>query len=103
MAIKDLTNVKQVLFICNGGTCLGKGSDETTNQIRKSIADRHLDDNIHTIRTKCTGQCIHGPMVFASPDNIWYKGIIPELSSELVDRHVVRNEIWTEQQLPWSV
>ena len=103
MAIKDLTKVEHILFICNGGTCLGKGSDDTTAQIRKAITDRNLDDNIHTIRTKCTGQCTSGPMVFVSPGNTWYKGIGPELSEELVQRHIVQNEIWQEQQFPWSV
>jgi (2Fe-2S) ferredoxin len=103
MAIKDLTKVEHILFICNGGTCLGKGSDDTTAQIRKAITDRNLDDNTHTVRTKCTGQCIHGPMVFVSPGNTWYKGINPELSEELVQRHIVQNEIWQEQQFPWSV
>jgi (2Fe-2S) ferredoxin len=102
MAIKDLTKVEHILFICNGDTCLGKGSDDTTAQIRKAVTGQQLDDNVRTIRTKCTGQCIHGPMVFAAPDNTWYKGITPELSEELVNRHLVQKEIWREQQLPWD-
>lgn len=99
MAIKDLTNVSHVVFICNGGTCLNKGSDETTNRIRKAIADRALDEQTHTIRTKCMGQCDTGPTVFISPANTWYRGIVPELSEELVGRHLAKDEVWQEQQL----
>jgi (2Fe-2S) ferredoxin len=99
MAIKDLAKIDHTLFICNGDTCLSKGSDDTTIRIRKAITENHLDDQTHTIRTKCTGQCAHGPMVFVSPVNTWYRGIKPELSEELVCRHLIKNEIWMEQQM----
>jgi (2Fe-2S) ferredoxin len=100
MAIKDLTSISHVVFICNGDTCLSKGSDETTNCIRKAIADRALDEKTLTIRTKCMGQCSTGPTVFVLPANTWYRGIVPQLSDELVERHVVRQAVWAEQQLP---
>src|SRR5882757_7141524 len=99
MAIKELTSVGHVVFICNGGTCLNKGSDETTNRIRKAIADRALDEQTHTIRTKCMGQCNTGPSIFVAPANVWYMGIVPELSEELVERHVVQQSIWEEQRI----
>ena len=75
MAIKDLINSKKCLFICNGGSCLKKGAEDVTQAIRKSICDFDLDDDYHTIRTRCKGRCDDAPTAMLSPDNIWLKNI----------------------------
>jgi len=85
MAIKELTHISHVVFICNGDTCMSKGSDETTSRIRKAIADRALHESTRTIRTRCMGECSTGPTVFVAPANTWYQGIVPEMSEELVE------------------
>ena len=93
---KDLNKVQHIVFICNGNTCLSKGSDNTTNEIRSAITAQNIHDSIHTIRTRCTGQCEHGPMVFVSPEDTWYKNVTPEVSEKLVLRHLVEKEVLQE-------
>ncbi|MBW8687077.1 (2Fe-2S) ferredoxin domain-containing protein [Chitinophaga rhizophila] len=95
MAIKDLTKVQKILFMCNGGTCSNKGADDTTNQIRAHLTENDLNAEIHTVRTKCLGQCTWGPMIFMHPEGVWYKGVTPEATRDIVTQHLIRNELVT--------
>ncbi|NSL87103.1 (2Fe-2S) ferredoxin domain-containing protein [Chitinophaga sp. Mgbs1] len=88
---KDLQKVKRIAFICNGNSCLKKGAEETTVQLRAAITALDLHDSTHTIRTRCTGQCEHGPVVFIHPDGIWYKEMLPELTAHLAKSHLLEN------------
>lgn len=75
MAVKDLINTKKCLFICNGGSCLKKNAEEVTRVFRKHIKENGLDDDYHTVRTKCIGRCDDAPVILISPDNIWLKEV----------------------------
>ncbi|MFL2581766.1 MAG: (2Fe-2S) ferredoxin domain-containing protein [Flavobacteriales bacterium] len=75
MAIKDIINSKKCLFMCNGGSCMKMNAEEVTQAIRKSIQDFKLDDDYHTVRTKCMGRCDDAPVAMLAPDNIWLKDI----------------------------
>lgn len=50
-------------------------AEEVTQAIRKSIQDFNLEDDFHTIRTKCMGRCDDAPVAMVTPDNIWLKDI----------------------------
>ena len=52
-----------------------RNAEEVTQAIRKSILDFKLDDNYHTVRTKCRGRCDDAPVAMLAPDNIWLKDI----------------------------
>lgn len=93
MAIKDLTKVQKILFICNGGTCSNKGADETTIRLRTHLSENDLNDEIHTVRTKCLGQCTWGPMVFMHPEGLWYKEVSPETTRAIVAEHLMKNAL----------
>ena len=73
MAIKNLSQVKKCLFICNGGTCSKNDADHITNKLRKAISEYNLNDAFHTVRTKCMGRCDDAPVAMLAPDNIWLK------------------------------
>ncbi len=86
---KDLNVVDHIVFVCNGGSCLKKGAEENTNILRAQILHHEIHDSIHTIKTRCTGQCVHAPVVFVHPDNVWYEKIDAEKSRMIVDQHLV--------------
>lgn len=75
MAVKDLIRTKKCLFICNGSCCAQKDAEQITLSIRKKLKQMGLDDDFHTIRTRCMGRCDDAPVVMVSPDNIWLKNI----------------------------
>ena len=92
MAVKDLINSKKCLFICNGGSCNKKSTDDVTNAIRKSIKEFNLDDDYHTVRTKCMGRCDDAPAAMLAPDNIWLKNINPN-QCDLLLSEIELNEV----------
>ena len=75
MAIKDLVRTKKCLFICNGGSCLKANSERVTEAIRKEIKNLDLDDDFHTIKTRCMGRCDDAPVAMIVPDNIWLQNL----------------------------
>jgi len=75
MAIKDLIHTKKCLFICNGGSCMKKDAEGVTQAIRRCINDMNLDDEYHTVRTRCMGRCDDAPIAMLAPDNIWLQDI----------------------------
>ncbi len=99
MAIKDLSLVRNHLFICNGGSCLNAGAEESTKAIRSCIAEAGLDTEIHTTKTLCNGRCEDAPVVIIMPDNIWYKKMTSEKASILVEEHLLRRKIVEEHLL----
>ncbi len=68
------------------------GAEEVTQAIRKSISDFNLDDDYHTVRTKCMGRCDDAPIAMVSPDNIWLKNINP-YQCDLLLSEIELNEV----------
>ena len=97
MAIKDLTKVQKIVFICNGGTCSNGGADPNTLALRAQLTQLSMDDEVHTVRTKCMGQCTSGPIVFIHPEGAWYGGVTPEIAREIVTQHLLHNNLLQEQ------
>lgn len=90
--VKDLNLVQKIVFICNGECCMKNGADAITLALRASIKENELDREIHTVRTRCFGQCKSGPIMFVQPDNVWYKNMDTTLSKEVVTSHLIKNE-----------
>lgn len=87
---KDLNNVSQIVFICNGDSCSKKGAEHNTLVLRNKITECGIQDTTHTIKTKCCGQCEHGPVVFMQSDNIWYQQVDETTATEIVTAHLVQ-------------
>lgn len=94
MAIKDLTKVQRIIFACNGGTCTQKseGADSIVD-LRKHLTEHDLNDDVHTVRTKCMGQCDRGPIMFIHPEGVWYGGVNPALTREIVTQHILSGNL----------
>lgn len=93
MAIKDLTQIKKHLFLCNGGSCKLLGAEESAVAIRSSIMECLLADEIHTTKTLCNGRCKDGPIVISQPDGLWFKGMVKEKAADFVREFLVMNHI----------
>jgi (2Fe-2S) ferredoxin len=93
---KDLSLVQRTAFICNGDSCLKKGSGDTTTQLRAAIVAAGAKPHLHTVRTQCTDQCPHGPVVFVHPEGTWYQRITADKAEALAQRHLLAGEPLTE-------
>lgn len=96
---KDFNGVDHIVFICNGNSCLNKGAEENTNLLRKALKDNSIDDQIHTIKTRCCGQCKSGPIAFVYPEGVWYKEIDFVASEEIVTKHLIQRQLLSEKVL----
>jgi len=99
MAIKNLTDIKIHLFICNGGSCCKLGAEETTEIIRNTVKNLGLTDAVHTTKTLCNGRCNEAPIVIEMPNGNWYKNILPQHAEEFITRLVTNNPVANTHQL----
>jgi (2Fe-2S) ferredoxin len=103
MAIRDLTQLKRHLFLCEGGTCKNKGAEESIVELRRILKDQGLDPDIHTTKTLCNGRCNDGPIVVVLPECHYYKNIRSEAAADFVRIVLEKNEVWSEHLLyAWS-
>lgn len=94
MATWDLSNMKHHVLICNGSTCNRNGAEDLTQAIRKEIADRELDEIIHTTRTRCNGRCQDKCVVIDYPKGTWYEDLTPEDTNQFI-QSLLANEDYT--------
>lgn len=52
-----------------------KDAEKVTQAIRCHIKDKNLEDEYHTVRTRCMGRCDDAPIAMLAPDNIWLQDI----------------------------
>ncbi|WP_164849069.1 TonB-dependent receptor domain-containing protein [Flavobacterium columnare] len=88
---KDLSKIKKIIYLCNGTCCTDNGAEENIQVLRKTLTEQELNDEVHTIRTKCQGFCKKGPIVNIQPENTWYKEVDIETSRGIVTTHILKN------------
>ncbi|MFV8353316.1 TonB-dependent receptor domain-containing protein [Flavobacterium sp. XS2P14] len=96
---KDLSKIKKIIYLCNGTSCTNKGAEENITALRNSLTEQELNDEIHTIRTKCSGFCKKGPIISIQPENTWYKEMNVTTSNAVVTAHILQNTILEDQLL----
>jgi outer membrane receptor protein involved in Fe transport/(2Fe-2S) ferredoxin len=96
---KDLSKIKKIIYLCNGTSCTNKGAEENITALRNSLTEQELNDEIHTIRTKCSGFCKKGPIISIQPENTWYKEMNVTTSNAVVTTHILQNAILQDQLL----
>ena len=89
---KDLTKVGKIVFMCSGSSCKKRGADHNILVLRKSIEDNALKEQVHTIKTLCTGQCESGPVMLVYPDGVWYKDINESRAESIITRHIMKGQ-----------
>ncbi|QYS88762.1 (2Fe-2S) ferredoxin domain-containing protein [Flavobacterium davisii] len=90
---KDLSKIKKIIYLCNGTCCTDNGAEENIQVLRKTLTEQELNDEVHTIRTKCQGFCKKGPIVNIQPENTWYKEVDIETSRGIVTTHILKNTL----------
>jgi (2Fe-2S) ferredoxin len=90
---KDLTKVGKIIFMCSGYTCQKRGGDGGILALRKRIEAEALQEQVHTIKTLCTGQCESGPIMFVYPDGVWYQQIDRVRAEKIISCHIMQGEL----------
>lgn len=100
---KDLSKIKKIIYLCNGTSCTNKGAEENITALRNSLTEQELNDEIHTIRTKCSGFCKKGPIISIQPENTWYQEMNVTTSNAVVTTHILKNTVLEDQLLFSSI
>ncbi len=86
---KNLNNVSKILYFCTGGCCTRNGAEEIIRETRALLKTENQYQNTHTVKTLCSGQCEHAPVMMVQPDNIWYKEIDEQKGKRIVEEHII--------------
>lgn len=69
---KEKHTPAKVYYICTSEKCKKRGSKEISKALREYVKDHDLEDSVGVIRTHCTDNCKHGPVVCIHPGSEWH-------------------------------
>lgn len=88
---KDKHTPASVMYICTGEKCKKRGSKEISKSLSKQ-AKHFGSDRLGVIRTHCTDNCKHGPVVCLQPENIWHFHVDEKKAMQLLG-HLAGNNV----------
>jgi sirohydrochlorin cobaltochelatase len=81
------------VLVCGNADCADRGSVALLARLRRRIKAAGRDRDIRITRTLCMGRCGEGPTVAVYPDGIWYRGVTEADADELVDQHLLGDQL----------
>jgi sirohydrochlorin cobaltochelatase len=81
--------------VCTNQTCAADGAPAVLERLRQTARDSEACD-VRITRSSCLGRCGEGPMVAVYPDGVWYGGVEPDDTGEIVSSHLDRGRIVSE-------
>ena len=86
---------KTEVLVCAGTGCLANGSLAVAEALRRTIRRRKLDAKLKLKlkTTGCHGFCEQGPLVVIQPKGVFYKGVKPQDTREIVNKTLLKGEV----------
>jgi sirohydrochlorin cobaltochelatase len=81
------------VLVCTNADCADRGSVPLLGAIRRLIKQAGRDFDIRVTRTQCMGRCGEGPTVAVYPDGIWYRGVSEADAADLVEQHLLGDQL----------
>lgn len=69
---KEKHTPPRVFYVCTGDKCKKRGSKDTSKALQEYVKVLRLEDEIGIIRTHCTDNCKHGPVICLQPAGEWH-------------------------------
>ena len=97
---KDITRVPHTIFCCHGPDCTKHGARDTCKALRRAVCDAGLKNDVHFIKTDCTGPCKHGPMVIVCDAQgvVWYRKMKPKDAAALAREHLAGGRVLQDKR-----
>ncbi|MGL5278079.1 MAG: NADH-ubiquinone oxidoreductase-F iron-sulfur binding region domain-containing protein [Cetobacterium sp.] len=80
---------KKKILICGGTGCLSAKGEQIVENLRNSIKEHGLKDEVEVIQTGCFGFCEKGPIVKIMPENTFYIEVKPEDAERIVVEDII--------------
>jgi NADH:ubiquinone oxidoreductase subunit F (NADH-binding)/(2Fe-2S) ferredoxin/Pyruvate/2-oxoacid:ferredoxin oxidoreductase delta subunit len=87
---------KREVLVCAGGACVSCGNQAISQAFRDQIGKTGLAEYVKLVDTGCVGSCDLGVVVQIMPDNVLYQKVVAANVKDIVERHLMANEVVTE-------
>ncbi len=93
LALSVNSPCKKHIMVCGGTGCIASKSNEIIDRLNDELQHVNLQDEVRVFKTGCFGFCGQGPIVKVHPDNVFYVGVKPEDAKEIIDEHIINNNL----------
>lgn len=80
---------KKKILVCGGTGCLSAKGAEIVENLRNSIKEHGLKNEVEVIQTGCFGFCEKGPIVKIMPENTFYIEVKPEDAERIIVEDII--------------
>jgi NADH-quinone oxidoreductase subunit F len=87
---------KYQILVCGGTGCVSSNCADVENAVNEELEEQGIAKSVNVYQTGCMGICAMGPVMLVLPDRTFYTQLNPEKAKEIVQRHLVKNEIVEE-------
>jgi NADH-quinone oxidoreductase subunit F len=87
------TRCKREILVCGGTGCQSADSALIIDNLNTKIKEAGLSVEVNAHVTGCFGFCENGPIVKIVPDNVFYIGVKPEDTQEIVQDHLLKGNV----------
>jgi len=94
------TDGKEKILVCIGGGCIASGALKVKTELEETLKNQGQEENVAVVATGCLGPCSYGPVIVMGKDKTFYQSVFPENVKEIVEKHVMRNEV--VERLTWK-
>lgn len=94
------TGGKEKILVCIGGGCIASGALKVKTELEETLKNQGQEENVAVVATGCLGPCSYGPVIVMGKDKTFYQSVFPEDVKEIVEKHVMRNEV--VERLTWK-
>ncbi|MDD2968973.1 MAG: NADH-quinone oxidoreductase subunit NuoF [Lachnospiraceae bacterium] len=84
-----MQNYKMHMLVCGGTGCKSANADQIVLNLKRSLSECGMADDVSVTQTGCFGFCEKGPIVKILPDNTFYTQVRPEDANEIVTSHIL--------------
>ena len=94
--IEKQKQYRHEILVCGGAGCISSHCGEVQDALKKALKEHNLENQVHVLITGCMGTCAAGPVLLVEPEGIFYTAMDPDKVADMVERHLVNQEICEE-------